>query len=801
MELRRARQLYLDCNSTTPVLPEAAAAAIKVMKSLYGNPSSPHQVGLQARRILESTRELAAQAIGALPEQIVFTSGATEAIQTVIFSVLCHLKKQKGSKKRFKFLYSTTEHKAVSQALSYWMDTFDLPVEVVSLSVDSQGQIIEASLRAHLKDASLLCTMAVNNETGVIQNLQAIEKVLREDESEVLWFSDCVQALGKMELQLNSTRIDYAVFSGHKLYAPKGIGFLYYKQTAPLHPLIVGGGQEGGLRSGTENLPGIAALQVVLKALLASSDDHSLFRSDLQLKQFRERLLAELKKVFPKLVLNMPLTCSVPTTLNFSVPGFTSKELIDLFDAAGLRLGSGSACNSASVEPSHVLLAMGFSEERSSSAIRLSFGPCTVEAEIELACQLIQDCAKALAGHCRIVSPSGKSSQTDSHLQEGLIHLRDGAANAWILVHRDSRRCFIIDPTEALADQIENFVRCQKLEILAILDTHSHADHDSIRPSLQQKLESSFLSKSGFSDALGWPQSSFSSLVTVSLANGEKVPAIQDGDRVLACMPCPGHTQDSHAYLYGKVEKGVLTQEQVQFAFCGDTILSGGLGRTNFKTSNPQSLFESLKKLQAVISARSLICPAHDYSNSFATSLTTEREESPLLALALGPASPLTLEHFLEKKRRIDTELEALESEFEEVVCGVTRTGKLKNCASFWVTFETVVADLKKSSHSWKIIDIREGQEQFLLKPPGLPEEIRSIPLSQLVNYMKEMIPSELQSQTLKKKANQPPSKVVLICRTGTRSHLAAQALRRIGIENVYSLKGGLALVGMESLE
>ena len=215
--------------------------------------------------------------------------------------------------------------------------------------------------------------MAVNNETGVIQNLPAIEKILLQSNSNALWLVDCVQALGKTELNLNAHRIDYAAFSGHKLYAPKGIGFLYVRKNAPFVPLIVGGGQEKGLRSGTENLPGVAALGAVLEQLLDSKG--KVFQPHQRLVEFRERLAQELKRAFPKVQFNSPFENSVPTTLNFSVPGLSSAELLDLFDSAGLRLSAGSACSSGSAKPSHVLDAMGVPLVRSESALDSPSGP------------------------------------------------------------------------------------------------------------------------------------------------------------------------------------------------------------------------------------------------------------------------------------------------------------------------------------------------------------------------------------------------------------------------------------------
>jgi rhodanese-related sulfurtransferase len=234
--------------------------------------------------------------------------------------------------------------------------------------------------------------MAANNETGVVSDLAAIEALLAQCAPAALWMVDSVQALGKLRLDLAATRIDYAPFSGHKLYAPKGIGMLYVREGAPYTPLMVGGGQEGGQRSGTENMAGIAALGAVLEAL----EDGAAFRTHGELAAFRERLAGALRAAFPGIVFNMPFAHSLPTTLNFSVQGLGGKQLLDVFDAAGVRVSSGSACSAAKAAPSYVLEAMGLPAWRSGAAVRMSLGPMVDEAFIDAACVRIARCGAAL---------------------------------------------------------------------------------------------------------------------------------------------------------------------------------------------------------------------------------------------------------------------------------------------------------------------------------------------------------------------------------------------------------------------
>ena len=775
---------YFDCNATTPTLPLAAQAALEAMNTLYGNPSSDHVVGLQAKHILESSRRLAAQAVGATVAQIIFTSGATEAIQTAVFSVLNTVKHQPLGPEpgRRKILYGATEHKAVPQALKHWVKVLDLPFEIVELPVNEKGLVRLDRLRALLPETVMLCTMAVNNETGVIQDLAGIEALLLETKSTALWLVDCVQALGKLPLALGASRIDYAPFSGHKLYAPKGIGFLYTSTRAPIVPLIVGGGQERGLRSGTENLPGVAAFGAVLKTLLEGGKP---FASHSKLIQSRDRVIAELKRAFPKVEFNTPFENAVPTTVNFSVPGFSSRELMDLFDSAGLRLSAGSACNAASPQPSHVLEAMGLEEWRSVSALRLSFGPATSDAEIERGCQVIRESALALQHSC-LLGDGGIEVSED--LRDGILQLRSGPSNTWILADREARTCVVVDPVDTIAERLEHYIRCQNLKVLAILDTHSHGDHVSVRPVLQKILEDQMVHHE--SDALGWPTELRE---TVELENGATAPIIRLGagkqGTVIARIHTPGHTDDSHAFLFGVVRNGKMTSADVKYAFSGDTILTGGLGRTNFSMSDPHALFSSLRTLSGTLGETTLLCPAHDYQQSFATRLEVETRENPILNLALEPANDeqakKNLAPFVQKKKEIDRSLEDLERSFQGVVCGVSSASVDDADSEIVLPFGSLKEILKKGP---LVIDVREPQEHELSKDwkaLGLGTRPRNVPLSRFVNFMHELMVDAPSDRT-----------VILFCRTGVRSLQAARSLRRLGISQAYTLEGGISLFG-----
>jgi cysteine sulfinate desulfinase/cysteine desulfurase-like protein/rhodanese-related sulfurtransferase len=373
-------EIYLDANATTAILPAAREAVLRTLDENYGNPGSPHGAGLRARTELENARRAAATMLGLPPERLIFNSGATEGIQTSILSALC----AHAGKGPLTVLYGATEHKAVPEAMQHWIEILRLQVELLAIPVDRDGRHDLQWLAQHARGAALVATMAANNETGCISDLAGIAAVLDALPQRPLWLVDGVQAFGKLQPDWLGLRADYVPMSGHKLHAPKGTGLLYVREGAPFTRLLAGGGQEGNTRCGTENLPGIAALGAVCAAVPAGR-----LASLETLAAARERLLQSLQQAFPTLQLNSPAANCLPTTLNFSIEGLPSKRLLELFDAAGLRLSAGSACNSKAARPSHVLLAMGLGEARAASAIRLSLSPMLNSAEIDEACRRI----------------------------------------------------------------------------------------------------------------------------------------------------------------------------------------------------------------------------------------------------------------------------------------------------------------------------------------------------------------------------------------------------------------------------
>ncbi len=443
-------EIYLDANATTPVLPAALQAACQTMQLQFGNPSSSHSSGLVAQQLRESVRRSAAQLVGAGTGRMLFVSGATEGIQTAVLSALCALRERRarGDTRGRLLVHGATEHKAVPESLAHWNRLLGLELEIRSLPVDTDGRHDLQLLAEWAPEIGLLCTMAANNETGVVSDLAGIGKVLDASGSDSLWLADCVQALGKLPLDLQSTRIDYAPFSGHKLYAPKGIGMLYVRAGSPYTPLIVGGGQEGGDRSGTENMPGIAALGAVLDAMQRGDT----FRHANELHGLRDQLVLALREAFPELVFNAPLAQTLPTTINFSVPDLGSKLLLDLFDAAGIRVSAGSACSATKAAPSDVLQAMGLPMWRSTSAIRMSFGPLTDTVAIDQACVAIRRCGQVLRQTAQALTPRPTAAAVAAGPADRMVAVDNPPALDWNQLEQLLQHCpgaLLVDVREA----------------------------------------------------------------------------------------------------------------------------------------------------------------------------------------------------------------------------------------------------------------------------------------------------------------------------------------------------------------
>ena len=617
-------EIYLDGNATSPVLPAAIAAAVRAMEECYGNPSSSHTAGLQAKALLDGARQRAVRLLGVEQGSLMFNSGATEGIQTAVLSALCALRERRDAGQAIGSLlvYGATEHKAVPEALAHWNRLLDLNLTLSKLPVDSDGRHDLHALRAVLPQTAMLCTMAANNETGVLSDVAGIEALLEETGCGAYWMVDCVQALGKFRLRLARSRIDYAPFSGHKLYAPKGIGMLYVRQGAPFTPLIVGGGQEAALRSGTENIAGVAALEAVLAAL----EQGGVFRPHDVLCTFRERLAASLRRALPGVVFNAAFEHALPTTLNFSVPGLSSKELMDVFDAAGARVSSGSACSAAKAAPSYVLQAMGVPDWRAASAIRMSFGPLADEASIARACERIERCGAALRASGVIAQDGGLPAQ------DGVLQLGSGGACSWLVHDAASRSCVVIDPQPEFAGRIVAHVRGLGYRAVAVLGTTPGAGLAAL---------SRALNVASGADAFGWPAAA-AAAVTAAVAAAPAVGAGAAAGAAGACADAAG-AADNLLALGGQVLRRVLVGPQ-QAAYLLGHAAGGALPASAVRHAFIGAL--APQQVAGLVRADTLLCAASDVQQPFCSSLQAQTPPAGEPDLHLDAAA---LQEFLQR--------------------------------------------------------------------------------------------------------------------------------------------------------
>jgi cysteine desulfurase len=386
--------VYLDYNATTPVDARVAEAARPFWNQWFGNPSSGHAYGEQPRQAVARAREQVAALLGAAPGEIVFTGSGSEADQLAIRgAVLAGLRARPGATPRV--ITQVTEHPAVlacCEALQRWHGA-----EVTRLPVDTAGLVSpEAVANALARPApsrapAVVSVMLANNETGAIQPITEIAAAAHAHGA--ILHVDAAQAVGKTGIDVTVLGADLLTVVGHKMYAPKGIAALYVRAGTALEPVIYGGGQERGLRSGTENVALIATLGAAAK--LATEDLAG--AAEARLTGLRDRLHARLTAALPGQVeLNGPPGRRLPTTLNISITGLRGYEL--LAATPGVAASTGSACHSGQHEPSPVLTAMGLDEDRALSAIRLSVGRWTTEADTDTAASQLAVAAIRLAG-------------------------------------------------------------------------------------------------------------------------------------------------------------------------------------------------------------------------------------------------------------------------------------------------------------------------------------------------------------------------------------------------------------------
>lgn len=361
--------IYMDNAATTATRPEVLEAMLPYFTEHYGNPSSIHSVGRDARRAVENARKQVASALGCEPREVYFTAGGSESDN---WAIRCAAKVTEGKGKHI--ITSAIEHHAVLHTCAYMEKQ---GYRVTYLPVDEDGLVsVEDVKNAICDDTVLITIMTANNEIGTIQPIAEIGKLARE--KGILFHTDAVQAVGAIPVNVNEMNVDMLSLSGHKFHAPKGIGALYIRKGTKISNLIFGGAQERGLRAGTENLPGIVGLGKAIELAVAELPEYGP-----RVTHLRDKLIDGILAEIPNVRLNGHRTKRLPANVNVSVRYIEGESLLMRLDLAGVEASSGSACTSGSLDPSHVLLAIGLPHEIAHGSLRLSLGNDTTEADVD----------------------------------------------------------------------------------------------------------------------------------------------------------------------------------------------------------------------------------------------------------------------------------------------------------------------------------------------------------------------------------------------------------------------------------
>ena len=383
-------QIYADNAATTKMSRTAIDAMLPYMETYYGNPSSLHTVGQQAAEALQKARETAAACLGCQPREITFTSGGSEADNQAIVSAA-----RIGARKGKKHIISTAfEHHAVLHTLKKLENE---GYEVQLLDVGPTGTVTAQQVADAIREDTCLVTiMYANNEIGSIMPIPEIGAVCQE--KGVLFHTDAVQAAGHLHIDVKTQHIDMLSLSAHKFHGPKGVGLLYARQGIPLTNIIEGGAQERGKRAGTENIAGIVSMAAALKEACDHIDENAVKVSTL-----RDKLIAGLSAI-PHAALNGDPVNRLPGNVNFCFEGIEGESILLLLDAKGICASSGSACTSGSLDPSHVLLAIGRPHEVAHGSLRLSLCEWNTEEEVDYMLQVIPE----VVAYLRSMSPVWK---------------------------------------------------------------------------------------------------------------------------------------------------------------------------------------------------------------------------------------------------------------------------------------------------------------------------------------------------------------------------------------------------------
>ena len=388
MSISENEIIYFDHAATTNLRPEVLDAMLPYMQSSYGNPSSIYNLAQEARKAVDESRETVARILGARISEIVFTSGGTESDNAAIKGVALAMRNV-GTH----IVTTAIEHHAVLHTCQQ-MEQFGF--DVTYLPVDSCGKVSRDDvLDALREDTILVSVMMANNEIGTIQPIKDIAEAVKiraaEENKTILVHTDAVQAAGALEINVKDLGIDMLSISAHKFHGPRGVGLLYLKRGTPFEPLIIGGGQERQNRSGTENVPGIVGLA---KALELSTNDRN--EVNISLIEKRDRIIRLLTEELDGVTINGHPVDRLPNNVSVSFEGVEGEPVLLGLDFAGICASSGSACSSASLEPSHVLLAIGHSAELAQGTLRITLGRENTEGDVDYLMQVLPNLIKKL---------------------------------------------------------------------------------------------------------------------------------------------------------------------------------------------------------------------------------------------------------------------------------------------------------------------------------------------------------------------------------------------------------------------
>jgi len=362
---------YFDFAATTPLDPVVLEAMMPYLTDTFGNAGSLHRFGHEASQALMKSREQVASFLGATIHEVYFTAGATEANNIVIQGLM-----RPGDH----LITTKIEHPCVLKSAQFLKDR---GLDVTFLPVSADGVVSFDDVRAAIRpNTRLISVMMVNNEIGTIQPIQEISALIKEfnadnpPEQRIYFHTDAVQAIPYMKLSVDELGVDALSFSAHKIYGPKGVGALYIRRKTPVYPLMMGGGQESGVRPGTENIPGIVGLATAVTRLEQKYEQLP------NLQKQRDRIISALQQWRPDMVIHGSVEKRIPTNLNVSFPQLEAEQLLYQLDAAGIAVSSVSACSSQALEPSHVIQAIGGTNEQARGTIRISLGYTTTPEDV-----------------------------------------------------------------------------------------------------------------------------------------------------------------------------------------------------------------------------------------------------------------------------------------------------------------------------------------------------------------------------------------------------------------------------------